>query len=607
MRLLTVVLTLAFCTAFLLAPSAGVGAQDGNKATVSTSMVMTALDSLDGHGTIDYWFEGAPAQDLREAIIQNYDWSHDLTINPNEALGFLRDLGDDLENRTYWGVTIQNPTNYSHVTDERVVNMTSGLVGTHKASTESIEFSYDFDVSGEGSSRLMRLSEMSAQTLIGSVERVAEYTFEGTLEVKDRVTLFGISSYTSPDLTDGKLSEFRTPLGSVMWYSFTAEVGSTEDIVGDSLTFESFNWLENQQISFVVLLIGCVLIMRIPPKRFEKYMLEHPKKFRKSAKPLPSVRAFSWAMVILLTVVYLLPFLFSFVDRNLLMYSSYLYVMVPSAIAGTYFITRGMYARASQRIPEDVVIEVKQAYVGPEVSQDLRCQICMMPMDPAVDMYECTCGFTMHNACAHRSQTCPMCGAVLFPEQTRSVECRSCGETFLTSVEEDPFALQCTKCGAFQEEVKAGNNYLVIDVDGKRAYNMIRSMGLTGRPALVLTSEFPGKVREEHGLGEDFEVKSLSETTGDIDSVDIKNLEGDAMETASTFLMTTKKSGLLMDGIAAVISANTFEDALAFVKMVNDLAKVHGGSVILWFDRNALPESQGKALSDEFDEVHDYL
>ncbi|MGD9963602.1 MAG: DUF835 domain-containing protein, partial [Thermoplasmata archaeon] len=493
-------------------------------------------------------------------------------------------------------------------TESEVANRTSGLVGSVRSSPEPIEFEYKFDASGEVSSRLLRLSELSIETFLGSVESVAGYSFEGLVELGDRVTVFGVSSYTSPDLVDGSVSELRTPLGSVIWYSYAVELGSTETVASEALTFERFNWLENQQIAFVVLLIGCVLLMRIPPKRYEKYKLEHPKKFRKSAKPLKSVRAFSWGMVGILTALYLLPSMFSFIDRNLLVYSSYLYLLVPSAAIGTYFFTRGMYARASQRIPDDVVIEVKQAYVGPESGPgDLRCQICMMPMDPEVDMYECTCGFKMHNACAHRSQTCPLCGAVLFPEQTRSVECRSCGETFLTSVEEDPFALQCTKCGAFQEEVKAGRNYLVVDVDGKRAYNMLRSMGLSGRPALVLTSEFPGKVREEHGLGEDFEVKWLTEASGDIDSVDIKGLEGDAMETVSTFLMTTKRSGLLLDGIEFIISENSFDEALAFVKRVNDLAVVHGASVIMWFDSGRLPEGQAKSLSDEFDELHDYL
>ncbi len=608
MRPLTTAIALMLCAALLFVPSSDAEAQDGDSVSITTKMILTALDSLDGSGQVQYRFEGAAALDLRQGVITSYDSSRNLALEANEALRFLSDLGDEMEGRMYWGVTILNPTNYSAMTESEVVNRTTGLVGSVLSSPEPVEFGYDFDAGGEVSSRLLSLSELSARTFLGSVETVAGYTFEGMLKLSDRVTVFGVSSYTSPDLIDGTISELRTPLGSVMWYSFTAELGPALTINSEAITFEWFNWLENQQIAFVVLVIGCLLIMRTPAKRYEKYKLEHPKKYRKSAKPLASVRVFSWSMLVLLSVLYLLPSLLSSFDRNMLIYSSYLYLLVPSAVIGTHFFTRSMYARASTRIPEDVVIEVKQAYVGPEAGPgDVRCQICMMPLDAEVDMYQCSCGFSMHNACAHRSQTCPLCGTVLFPEQTRSVECRACKETFLTSVEEDPFLLQCTKCGAFQEEIKVGKNYLVVDVDGKRAYNMLRSMGMSGRPAMVLTSEFPGKVREEHSLGDDFEVKWFSETTGDIDSVDIKGLEADAMETISTFLMTTKRAGLLLDCVESVISKNSFDEALAFIKRVNDLAKVHGASVIMWFDRERIPEGQAKSLSDEFDEVHDYL
>ena len=608
MRFRTAALALMFCTALLLVPYDGVDAQDGDFASIETRMVLTALESIDGSGNVQYRFEGAPATDLRLAVMSSYDSNGNQYMDPAEALRFFVDLGDELEGRQHWGVTIQNPTNYSSVTESEIVNCTSGLVNSVPETALPITFRYDFDASGESTTKLLRLSELAQQTFLGSVETIAGYTFEGTLEVRDRVTVFGASSYTNPDLTDGEVSELRTPLGSVLWYSLTTELGGSGQPLSETVTYENFNLLENQQVVFVLLMLGCLFVFRIHSKSFEKYMLEHPKKFRKSAKPLLAVRVFSWAIVVLLTVLYLLPFIFSSVDKNLLVYAWYFYFMVPAAVIGTYFFTRAMYNVASLKIPEDVVIEVKQAYVSSGEGQvELRCQICMMPMDADVDLYECVCGFTMHNACAHRSQSCPLCGAVLFPEHTRSVECRACKETFLTSVEEDPYALQCTKCGAFQEEVHTGKNYLVIDLDGKRAYNMLRSMGLSGRPAMVLTSEFPGKVREEHGLGDDFEVKWLTETTGDIDSVDIKDLDGDVMETVSTFLMTTKHSGLLVDGIESIVSANGFEAALAFVKRLNDLAVVHGSSILMWFDKDRLPQDQARAISDEFDELHDYL
>ena len=607
MRRWMVALVLMCCTALVLAQPLGVRAQDGNAISISTKLTLTSLSSLEGSGSVTYDFEGVQAEALRDAIIAAFD-NGDYYVDATEAIRFLASVGDDLEGRLLWGVALGGLTNYSAMSASQVANSTSGIVGTVASSAEPISFTYDFDASGEGVAKVLRLSELAIQTLLGSVERAVDHTFEGTLEVRDRLVVFGVASYTTPELVDGKVSEFRTPMGSIVWYSFDTEVGTGNPPPSETLTYEVFDVLENQQVVFIVLLIGCILVLRLPAKRFEKYRLEHPKKFRKSAKPLPTVRAFSWAMVALLCVLYLIPFLFSFADRNLLISASYQYFLVPAAVLGTYFFTRAMYSVASLHIPEDIVIEVKQALVRPDgEAGELRCQVCMMPIDAGLDLYECVCGYAMHMACAHRAQTCPQCGAVLFPEQTRSVECRACGETFLTSHEEDPFALQCTRCGAFQEEVKGGQNYLVVDVDAKRAYNMLRSMGLSNRPAMVLTSEFPGKVREVNNLGDDFEVKWLTETTGDIDSVNLKDLDGDAMETVSTFLMTTKRSGLLLDGIEAIISENGFEAALAFIRRINDLAAIHGASIIMWFDRNRLPEEQNAAINDEFDEVHDYL
>ncbi|MEW5747963.1 MAG: DUF835 domain-containing protein [Candidatus Thermoplasmatota archaeon] len=604
-----VALVLVFCTALVLAQPSAVRAQDGDAIAISTEMTLTAVDSLEGSGDVRYEFTGTQATALRLAVFSTFDFNGDKYVDASEALRFLAALGGELEGKQLWGVTIEDATNYSAMTESQVTNRTTGLVGSVPSSEGPVSFSFDFGASGESVRKLIRLSELSIQTLLGSVEEVTGTAFVGTLEISDRVVLFGVANLASPDLVDGDLAEFRTPMGSIMWYSLTTEVGGANPPPSETVTYESFNVLENQQVIFVALLVGCILVLRVPAKRFEKYRLEHPKKFRKSAKPLPTVRAFSWAMIALLCVLYLFPFLFSFADRNLLLAASYQLFLIPAAIAGTYVFTRAMYSVASLKIPEDVVVEVKQAVVsqGGE-AVELRCQVCMMPLDAELDLHQCaSCGSALHVACAHRAQTCPQCGEVLFPEQTRSVECKACGETFLTSLEEDPFALQCTRCGAFQEEIKAGQNYLVVDVDGKRAYNMLRSMGLTGRPSMVLTSEFPGKVREENGLGDDFEVKWLTGTTGDIDSVGIKDLEGDAMETVSTFLMTTKRSGLLLDGIEAIISENGFDAALAFIRRLNDLAAIHGASIIMWYDRGRLPEAQDKALSDEFDEVHDYL
>jgi archaellum biogenesis ATPase FlaH len=78
------------------------------------------------------------------------------------------------------------------------------------------------------------------------------------------------------------------------------------------------------------------------------------------------------------------------------------------------------------------------------------------------------------------------------------------------------------------------------------------------------------------------------------------------MEISSTFLMTTKRSGVVVDGLDMLIKENDFETALAFIKRLNDLAAIHGATIILALDKNSVTADQFKAVSDEFDEIHDY-
>jgi hypothetical protein len=71
--------------------------------------------------------------------------------------------------------------------------------------------------------------------------------------------------------------------------------------------------------------------------------------------------------------------------------------------------------------------------------------------------------------------------------------------------------------------------------------------------------------------------------------------------------MTTKRAGLMIDGIDTLIDMNGFDKVLAYVRRLNDLATIHGSTILLHTDKSTMDEEQFKALSNEFDEIHDYL
>lgn len=594
--------------AFLMSCASPALGQDGENGDmrIDIKMVASGLNSVDGSGSFKMTYTGDSATSLRAHIIASYDDNEDGLLDPGEASAFLAALSDSLVGGLVWGIAIDSTTDFDNASDNFVRDHMDGVVYTEINSTMDVSLWMDFEASGGGSSKLMQLSRSPVDTFSEAVMVVTGYHHGGTMTLKSRLIMVGVGSFTNPDLVSGKISELRTPMGTVVWYSYHGGMLLDGEPVDETLTFERFSILENQQIAFVVLLIGIVMIIRQPMKRFAKYKLLHPRRFRKYAKSLPLPTYVSYAMTAFLVAIYLLPYLFSG-GSEFMLYSAYLFFLVPAAVFGEYFVSKMVYDRAATEIPEDTVIEVKQALIETEKAEELLCQVCFNKIDLETDLFRCpACALEMHVACAEKSQGCPACDAVLFPERTRSIQCKSCGETFLYSGIEDDYSIQCTRCGAFQQEVQSGRNYMIVEKDPANAYAMARAMGLSDRPVMVLTSNFPGKIRSSYDLGDNVEVKWFSDSTTDIDNVNPKDLDGEVMEVSSTFLMTTKRSGLVVDGLDMLVKENDFEAALAFIKRLNDLATIHGSTIILVLDKGSLTPDQFKVVSEEFDEVHDY-
>jgi hypothetical protein len=582
------------------------GQGEGDMLLIDSEMSITSLDTLEGSGKVSITLYGTAATELRGQLISKYDLPpQNQVLDTAEARQFLVDFCNGVVGRTYWGITVKDTTNFSAVSESYIVGHTSGLAGTTISAEEPLQFSTSIEGSGTGSSKIVQIAQGAYDTFIIPLETSADYVFNHTVEVRAKITTNGIGTFTKPSLNDGKVSALRLPWGVIEWYSYNGE-GNVMGASADTMTYETLSLLDSQLISFLVLFFGCFFILRTPARRFDKYEKLHPRKFRKYAKPLTSVRLSAYILTAVLAILYFAPYIFSFASPTALMYGAYLYVLVPLALVGELFIAKVMYDKAGLDIPEESVVEVKQAVVPPtEEEGEILCKICYRPIEAGLDMFQCSCGLTMHVDCAEKAQTCPQCGQPLVQLNTRSISCRACGEVFLYSGDEDAYSIQCTKCGAFQEEIIPGKNYFIVDEEPRNAFMMIRAMGLSNRPALCLTTSFPGKIRSDYNL-ENVLIKWFSDSTTDIDNINPKDLEGDVMEIVSTFLMTTKEAGVLLDGIESLIEMNGFDKALAFVKRLNDLAKTHGSTILLSLNKTKLPPEQFKTIRGEFDEVHDY-
>jgi hypothetical protein len=575
--------------------------------SVKSRMLLTGIGSLSGSVDVEVTVSGDAAEHLRQAIFATFDvyWHLDYVLTKSETRMFLENVSASLMGRMYWGVQIDSVTDFRNVSDADIVARTSGLVSSRLSDNGSIMFSVGFEGSGLSATKVIETAQSVYSALSESIAAATGYAFVGTMRLDHRVTTLVLGSFTDPDVEDGKFSSVRLPTGSILWYSYEGEVGAGSRARG-MITYRSFSVMENQVIGALLVIFGGLLIMRTPGKNFDKFEKLHPKKYRKHAKPLMSVRLSAYALTAVVGVLYFVPFVFNFTSPDFLVYVWHLYFLVPLAVVGEHFFARFMYGRAALSIPDESVVEMKQAVVEPEEGAgEMMCRVCFRPIEEGLELFQSTCGATMHVDCAEKAENCPVCGELLFPQRTRSIQCRSCGETFLYTGSEDAYSIQCTKCGMFQEEIAAGKNYMIVAEDPKNAFMMIRAVSLSERPTMCLTSQFPGKLRSDYDLGE-MELKWFSDSSTDIDNLNPGDLEGDVLETVSTFLMTTKQAGVLLEGLPMLIDANGFDKVLSFVKKLNDLASIHGSTVIMSVDKRKLTDDQYKAVSDEFDEIHDF-
>jgi hypothetical protein len=612
MRFLVSAFALGVLLCLMSISSVGVIAQGDDHTpgmTVETTMRLTSVTDLEGTGTLKITVSGEQARDLRQRILSGFDTDLNQVIDQGEAREVVVALADTLEGRAYWGVTLSIANDFANVSILEISDWVKALAYHDWNSTMDISFLMDLECRGLGSSKVILITDCAVNVFVDALHDCFSFDFEGSMHLKHRLIAFGIGSFTYPEVTDGVFQEVRTPAGTILWYESDLEVEDMTASTHESISYEAFSVMENQQIAFVILVIGTLMIARMPKRRFEVFKKLHPKKYRKYARPKLSVKLSAIALLAVIWLLYAVPFLFSSLANGFLIYSYYFMFIVPAAIMAEYAISRYTYEKSALDIPEESVIEVMQAVIEDEdEAPGALCSLCYKPIEMIEELHSCeACGTEMHIECADRAQACPSCAGILFPQDTRSIECKSCGESFLHSGKDDPYSIQCTRCGSFQEEVQPARNYLVIDKDPTMAYRMIRAMGVSERPAMVMTSEFPGKTRADFDLGEEVDVRWLSDSTTDIDNVNPKDLEGDVMETASTFLMTTKRAGLMVDGVDLLIELNGPEKVIAFIKRLNDLATIHGSSILLFVDKSTVDEGDFKAISDEFDEVHDYL
>jgi two-component system cell cycle response regulator len=140
-------------------------------------------------------------------------------------------------------------------------------------------------------------------------------------------------------------------------------------------------------------------------------------------------------------------------------------------------------------------------------------------------------------------------------------------------------------------EMTRGVCYLVKEKKPDLAFQFFRQTLRDGLPGLVITRQFPDRVRRDQALPADVKVIWLSHTPGE----DYHNPTaiGTLAKTISRFIEDAKgEAAVLLDGLEYLIINNGFLQTLMFVEHVNEFVMQRKAVVIVPASPEALEEKE---------------
>jgi len=449
--------------------------------------------------------------------------------------------------------------------------------------------------------------------------------YTGDIESASTDYLVGTLSFQEFDMRTGRAHLIRTPAGEVLTYGGTYNASAPPD---DVARFRGFDFFENPQILFILLLFAGYLTSWFQDRLFYGYRDRHSAKYRSSAARNPWLVWTARVLIILYILFYFLPSMFVFFGASNAFISGVVYwIFAIGATTGLTLVTWLLYDRQAKFIPPEegaAGVEAVAPAAGDELAPPppppeaeeapfaarqrlLTCAHCQNEIEDPKDAYKCRCGQVYHATCAAEIQRCPNCQRALDiarPAERRMVtaKCPACGEIQVVPEGTDLMQTRCEACGALLKEIERGFNYLVIAPENDLALEWFQSIVRRSVPGLAMSTTFQDKLRKEFGL-EDIDLYWLTDTDTGPKSIDPKRIDFEMMRTISNFIKRTKGGAVLLDGLEYLVVENSFDRVLKFIKKVNDLASVHEVTLIVPVTTGSVGPDEMTLLRKEFDRV----
>jgi len=182
------------------------------------------------------------------------------------------------------------------------------------------------------------------------------------------------------------------------------------------------------------------------------------------------------------------------------------------------------------------------------------------------------------------------------------MRCESCGELQVVAEGADPRAVTCAHCGGRLRHVDAGKRYLLAASNPAIAFTWMKDLTKAGQPALCMTSAAPDRLRLEFGA-DNVTIVQVSATAPD--AVDPRRLDPVGLKAILPLAREAKGGVILYDSLDQIISESSMGDVVRFLRKANDMAFVHGVTVIARIAPGRLADEELKRLNAEFDEYLD--
>ena len=495
-----------------------------------------------------------------------------------------------------FGASANLPSTAPGVWSSETVNLTR-LLGQ----TARLRLRFHSDTAGTASGFYVRDFDVHAP---------ASYT--GEVVESDTHYLIGTLSFWGPSVDRGGINLIRTPGGELLTYGATWD---PSNVPSDSIYFRTFDVPENPQVLFGVMLVACYAISRLQEGAYQRFRDSYPAEYR------PRVYRAKWfhragkAGIGVLILFYFVPTALWVIGIRAVVTGLIYWILSLTLVLMLGFVTRTYYKQHLGEAPPPVVEEevtVVRKIISPAPSPEAspvvgHCTHCLKEIHESDRTYRCTCGALFHFSCASGLMRCPNCrkpiaAGVLSERKQVSLRCESCGELQTVFEGTDPRALTCANCGGRLRHLDVGKRYLIVANNPAIAITWMRDLVKGGKPALIMTHAAPERLRLEFGVKKAPIVQISDRASG---AIAPKDLDPAGLRAILPFAREGKGGAILYDGLDEVIAEGSLADVIRFLRKANDMAFVHGVTVIARVTPGRLADADLKRLNGEFDEFLD--